>query len=151
MYQWLSSYQELTQSIAHKEWRLEKEKAELERWMNPKDLGRYSLVKESKASKLEEIIFGLEWDLAYEMDCLKDLRRLIYSFRGADQMILRMKYIEGLSLKQIAQEVGYTEQHVRRKHAKIMKQIKTLVEQKDQNTSLKSGYKNATQSVEKTC
>lgn len=123
MYEWLSKYQEWEQKIALLEWELEVYQKELKRWENKDDLGRYSLVKESKASKLENIIADLEYKLGALMNQLYDLKKVIYSFRGIEQHILRMKYVEGLTLKEIADELGYTYDHIRRKHSKILNKV----------------------------
>ncbi|BDP65001.1 hypothetical protein IGK80_002153 [Enterococcus sp. DIV0609] len=123
MYEWLVSYQKLEQEIYYLDWELETYKKELERWCDPEDLGRYTLTKDSKASKLEDIIEDLEKRLAWKMNSIYDLRKLVYSFKGLDQKILVAKYIEGLSLKQIAGEFGHNYDYIRRKHAKILKEI----------------------------
>lgn len=123
MYEWLNSYQEWQQKIALLEWQLNVYQAELERWCDPEDLGRYALTKDSKASKLEDIIADLEIQLAIKMNELHDLKKVIYSFRGNEQHILRMKYIEGLSLKEIASEFGYNQDYLRRKHREILKKV----------------------------
>lgn len=123
MYEWLSKYQEWEQKIALLDWELETYKEELRRWENPDDLGRYSLVKESKASKLEDIIDNLEYELAVQMNYRYDLRKVIYSFKGIEQHILRMKYVEGLTLKEIASELGYAYEYIRKKHSMILKTV----------------------------
>jgi DNA-directed RNA polymerase specialized sigma subunit len=123
LYEWLSKYQEWEQKIALLDWELETYKEELRRWKNPDDLGRYSLVKESKASKLEDIIDNLEYELAVQMNYRYDLRKVIYSFKGIEQHILRMKYVEGLTLKEIASELGYAYEYIRKKHSMILKTV----------------------------
>lgn len=123
MYEWLNSYQKLEQEIYYLDWELETYKSELERWCDPEDLGRYTLTKDSKASKLEDIIADLEKRLAWKRNSIRDLRLLVYGFNGLDQKILVAKYIEGLSLKQIAVEFGHSYDYIRRKHAKILKEI----------------------------
>lgn len=147
MYEWLSKYQEWEQKIALLEWELETYKEELKRWENPDDLGRYSLVKESKASKLEDIIANLEYELALQMNYKFDLRKVIYSFKGIEQHILRMKYVERLTLKEIANELGYSYDYLRRKHGKILNKI----EFKEKYVILHpKGHKEATDPIEKT-
>jgi DNA-directed RNA polymerase specialized sigma subunit len=123
LYEWLSKYQEWEQKIALLDWELETYKEELRRWENPDDLGRYSLVKESKASKLEDIIDNLEYELAVQMNYRYDLRKVIYSFKGIEQHILRMKYVEGLTLKEIASELGYAYEYIRKKHSMILRTV----------------------------
>ncbi len=123
LYEWLVSYQKLEQEIYYLDWELETYKKELERWCDPEDLGRYTLTKDSKASKLEDIIEDLEKRLAWKMNSIYDLRKLVYSFKGLDQKILVAKYIEGLSLKQIAGEFGHSYGYIRNKHNQILKKI----------------------------
>ncbi|MGX7196744.1 sigma factor-like helix-turn-helix DNA-binding protein [Enterococcus olivae] len=123
MYEWLNSYQEWQQKIKLLEWKLSTYKHELERWCDPDDLGKYSLTKGSKAARLEDIIADLEHELADKMNELYDLKKVIYSFQGTEQHILRMKYIEGLTLKEIAIEFGYNQDYLRRKHRQILKRI----------------------------
>lgn len=135
MFEWLNGYQKLEQEIYYLDWELETYKAELERWCDPDDLGRYSLTKDSKASKLEEVIEDHEKRLAYKMNQIYDLRNLIYNFKGLDQHILRMKYIEGLTLKEIAKELNHGYYYIRRRHAAILKEV---------------GHKEGTNSIAKT-
>lgn len=139
MYEWLISYQEMQQRIAFLELELERYKSELERWCDPQDLGRYSLVKESKASKLEDIIEDHEYLLAHEMNHCLDLVNLIYDFKGLDQHIMRMKYVEGLTLKEIAGELGYGYTYIKKRHGNILKALE-----------LKRGYQKGTAPIEKT-
>ncbi|EGO5188133.1 hypothetical protein KZ109_002597 [Enterococcus faecalis] len=136
MYEWLNSYQKLEQEIYYLDWELETYKSELERWCDPEDLGRYTLTKDSKASKLEDIIEDLEKRLAWKMNSIYDLRKLVYSFKGLDQKILVAKYIEGLSLKEIASEFGHGYTYIRKTHANIL-------------SKLKRGYKEGTTSLDK--
>lgn len=119
---WLEGYHKLEQEIYYLNWELETYKSELCRWCNPYDLGKYSLVKESKASKLEDIISDREYKLAHKINDMEDLTRLICSFKGLDQHILRMKYIEGLTLKEIATELDYGYTYIRKRHANLLKE-----------------------------
>ena len=57
------------------------------------------------------------------MNSIYDLRKLVYSFKGLDQKILVAKYIEGLSLKQIAGEFEHSYGYIRNKHNQILKKI----------------------------
>lgn len=125
MYEWLNSYQEIENRIGYLEFEVERYKAELKRWCNSEDLGRYALVKDSRASKLEEIIEGYEWDLAHEMNTIYDLKKVIYGFKGLNHHILRMKYVEGLTLKEIAGELGYGIDHIKKRHSAVLKGLKS--------------------------
>lgn len=125
MYEWLNSYQEIENKIGYLGFEVERYKEELKRWCNSEDLGRYALVKESRASKIEEIIQQYEWDLAHEMNTLFDLKKVIYGFKGLNHHILRMKYVEGLTLKEIAKELDYSIDHIKKRHSVILKGLKS--------------------------
>ena len=141
MYEWLNSYQRLEQEIYYLDWELGTYKKELERWCDPEDLGRYSLTKESKASKLENIIDDLEKRLAWKMNSIYDLRELVYGFKGLDQHIMRMKYIEGLTLKEIAKELHHGYTYIKKRHARILHSNKLNTKQE--------GYQEGTELLEK--
>lgn len=121
MYDWLVGLENIESEIAYAEWKLEKNKEELERWCDPEDLGQYRLTRLSKGARIEEFIQRNERELAFKMNLKYDLVKIIYTFKGLDQEIMRMKHVEGKSLKEIASELGYDYQHIRRRHSKILK------------------------------
>lgn len=49
---------------------------------------------------------------------------MVDKFQGLEQEILKLKYIEGLTLESIAKEKGYGYQYIKNKHAEIMRRIK---------------------------
>ena len=51
---------------------------------------------------------------------------MVGHFKGLENLILKMKYIEGKSLKEIADELGYSYQHIVNKHASIINTIKLI-------------------------
>lgn len=55
---------------------------------------------------------------------MKKLTDLIEKFKGLDNNILKMKYIDGMTLEQIAYELNYSTRYICNKHAEIMKIIK---------------------------
>ena len=55
-----------------------------------------------------------------------DLKLLINKFKGLDHQILKMKYVDGMTLEQIAFELHYSTGYIRRKHAEIRKIVKFL-------------------------
>ena len=68
----------------------------------------------------EERITYLKWNLAKSK---AELNSLIQTFKGVDQQIVRLKYIEGLSLEAIAETLGYSESHIQKRHAEIRKNV----------------------------
>ena len=97
---------------------------ELERWYDPRDLGKVKITNESIASHLEENIkrdqaFLGEKDLAMEA-----LMIMIERFKGLDNQILKMKYMDGMTLREIAEELNYSYSYIMAKHASMVKTIK---------------------------
>ncbi|MED2917039.1 hypothetical protein P4324_04870 [Bacillus thuringiensis] len=120
---WLKDYQKLEQDIAYLECNLDKTKAELKRWISG-DLREVRLTAESEGAKVEERIEAIEYELANEMNVMYDLIELISKFKGLDNQILKMKYIFGMTLEQIACDLNYSPNYIKRKHAEARKIIK---------------------------
>ncbi len=53
-----------------------------------------------------------------------EIVQMVDKFKGLDQQILKLKYIDGLTLEAIADETGYTYQYIRSRHAEIMRIIR---------------------------
>lgn len=54
----------------------------------------------------------------------KEIIELIDQFNGLNNRILKLKYVEGLTLESIAEETGYTYQYIKNKHAELMRIIR---------------------------
>ncbi|MRB24068.1 hypothetical protein [Bacillus sp. CD3-1a] len=125
MFDWLKDYQKLEERIAYLDYNLDKTKAELKRWISG-DLRDVRLTAESEGSKVEERIEAIEYELAHKMNDMYDLKYLISKFTGLDNQILKMKYVDGMTLEQIAFDLHYSTGYIRRKHAEIRKIVKFL-------------------------
>lgn len=123
MYEWLLDYQKLKQEIEYLEYKLEREKRELRRWVYG-DLQDVKLHKDSISAKIEERIAALEYELAHKMNDLYDAEKLISTFKGLENKILYFKYVEGLLLEEIAEKLNYSPSYIYKKHAEIMRMIK---------------------------
>ncbi|EKS8366925.1 hypothetical protein [Bacillus thuringiensis] len=123
MFNWLKEYQRLEEEIAYLEYNLDKTKAELKRWVSG-DLREVRLTAESEGAKVEERIEAIEYELAHKMNDMYKLKKLISRFRGLDNKILKMKYMDGMTLEQIAEEISYSSSHIKKKHAEIVRLIK---------------------------
>ncbi|MDF9626282.1 hypothetical protein P5775_26635 [Bacillus cereus] len=123
MFNWLKEYQRLEEEIAYLEYNLDKTKAELKRWIHG-DLQDVRLTAESEGAKVEERIEAIEYELANEMNAMYDLMELISKFKGLDNQILVKKYIYGMTLEQIACDLNYSPNYIKRKHAEVRKIIK---------------------------
>ncbi|EXY09382.1 MULTISPECIES: phage protein [Bacillus cereus group] len=123
MFDWLKDYQKLEEDIEYLNYNLDKTKAELKRWISG-DLREVRLTAESEGAKVEERIEAIEYELAYKMNDMYKLKKLISKFRGLDNKILKMKYVDGMTLEQIAEEISYSSSHIKKKHAEIIRLIK---------------------------
>lgn len=123
LFDWLKDYQKLEERIAYLDYNLDKTKAELKRWVSG-DLREIRLTVESEGAKVEERIEAIEYELANEMNAMYDLMELISKFKGLDNQILVKKYIYGMTLEQIACDLNYSPNYIKRKHAEVRKIIK---------------------------
>ncbi|MEK4675603.1 hypothetical protein [Bacillus sp. FSL K6-2944] len=123
MFEWLKEYQKLEEKIAYLTYNLDKTKAELKRWVSG-DLREVRLTAESEGAKVEERIEAIEYELAHKLNDMYKLKKLMSRFRGLDNKILKMKYVDGMTLEQIAEEISYSSSHIKKKHAEIVRLIK---------------------------
>ncbi|WP_044796170.1 DUF1492 domain-containing protein [Bacillus cereus] len=123
MFDWLKDYQKLEERIAYLDYNLDKTKAELKRWVSG-DLREVRLTAESEGAKVEERIEAIEYELANEMNDMYKLKNLISKFRGLDNRILKMKYVDGMTLEEIAEVLNYSSSYIYKKHAEIIRRIK---------------------------
>lgn len=119
---WLKDYQKLEQDIAYLEYNLDKTKAELKRWISG-DLREVRLTAESEGAKVEERIEAIEYELAHKMNDMYKLKKLINTFKGLENRILKLKYIDGMTLERVAEELNYSTGYINKKHAEIMREI----------------------------
>ncbi|PFV82350.1 hypothetical protein [Bacillus thuringiensis] len=122
MFNWLKVYQELEQNIAYLDYNLEKTKAELKRWISG-DLREVRLTAESEGAKVEERIEAIEYELAHKMNDMYKLKSLINTFKGLEHKIAYLKYVEGMTLEKIAEELNYSPQYIYNKHAAMREKV----------------------------
>lgn len=127
LFEWMKDYQKLEEDIAYLDYNLYKTKAELKRWISG-DLRDVRLTAESDGAKVEGHIEAIEYELAHKMNAMYDLKYLISKFTGLENRILKMKYVDGMTLEQIAFDLHYSTGYIRRKHAEIKKIVKFLDE-----------------------
>lgn len=105
-------------------------KRELSRWNNYSwatdgDLAKHQkfLTSLRKQSHLKDVIDELSRrveELEKERD---EIVQMIDKFNGLNQKILKMKYVDGLTLESIAEELRYSYSYIKSKHAEIMRII----------------------------
>ena len=122
LFNWLKVYQELEQEIAYLDYNLDKTKAELKRWVSG-DLREVRLTAESEGAKVEERIEAIEYELAHKMNDMYKLKKLINTFKGLEHKIAYLKYVEGMTLEKIADELNYSSQYIYNKHAAMREKV----------------------------
>lgn len=123
LFDWLKDYQKLEERIAYLDYNLDKTKAELKRWVSG-DLREVRLTAESEGAKVEERIEAIEYELAHKMNEMHNLLVLINKFKGLENRVLKMKYVDGMTLEEIAEDMNYSSSYIYKKHAEIIKRIK---------------------------
>nr|WP_216682505.1 hypothetical protein [Enterococcus innesii] len=121
-FQWLKNYQDLEEQILFMKWNLNKSRLELDRWVNG-DLANVRLEKNSRSSSLEENIRIIENELELLEKEKIELMELIDSFSGADNQIVKLKYIDDMDVYDIADETGYSVSYIRKRHTEIRKTL----------------------------
>lgn len=122
LFNWLKVYQELEQDIAYLDYNLDKTKAELKRWVSG-DLREVRLTAESEGARVEERIEAIEYELAHKMNDMYKLKTLINTFKGLEHKIAYLKYVEGMTLEKIAEELNYSSQYIYNKHAAMREKV----------------------------
>jgi len=127
LYEWLKDYQKLEEEIAYLEFNLEQTERELKRWIEG-DLSKIKLQHDSLGAKVEDQIERIKKELKLKIEQRNKLIELVGTFKGLDNKILKMKYIDGLTLEEIAEILNYSISHVRKRHAELMRTIKFVNE-----------------------
>lgn len=130
IYEWVTTLMAIDQELYELQLALDLNETELHRWQNYSnndgDLAKHHtfLTALQKQARLKEVIESLgtrEEELRKQR---QDIIDTIEKFQGLDQRILKMKYVEGMTLESVAEETGYTYQYIRSRHADIMKMIR---------------------------
>ncbi|MGR3774598.1 sigma factor-like helix-turn-helix DNA-binding protein [Bacillus paramycoides] len=123
MFDWLKDYQKLEEDIEYLDYNVDKTKAELKRWVSG-DLQDVRLTAESEGAKVENRIEAIEYELAHKMNEMHNLLELISKFKGLENKVLKMKYVDGMTLEEIAENMNYSSSYIYKKHAEIIRRIK---------------------------
>lgn len=125
---WINDYWQLEQEISEIQWDLKKSNLELKRWVDTGDLFNSNSFQTSLENqlRLKMSIRSLEIVLEEKQRLKEELLSLIDQFKGLENKILKLKYIDGLTLEQVAEELSYSESHIRKKHAELSRTIKLV-------------------------
>ena len=94
-----------------------------EQLLNPNEFGEVKGTDDSIVLRLEDKIKQSTVSLEEKEQAMESLVMIIDRFKGLDNQILKMKYIEGLTLKEIAEKLIYNYQHIVTLHTSIIKAI----------------------------
>lgn len=110
---------------------LQLSKRELSRWTNYVDGDDGDLAKHQnfltalqKQNHLKEVITELNERIEKLEKEREEIVQTIDKFTGLNQQILKMKYVDGLTLEAIAEEMSYSYSYIKQKHAELMRIIK---------------------------
>ena len=117
-FQWLRDYKEIEGQIEYLKWNLNRSELELIRWVEG-DLVNVKLEKNSRSSNLENDIEKLKAEIERLEQNKKEVVQFIETFEGVENQIIKLKYIDGHTLEEIAEEIGYSASYVRKKHSEI--------------------------------
>lgn len=126
-YKWLKDYHELEEQILYLKWNLNKSKLELERWVSG-DLVDVRIEKNSRSSSLENNIEKITKEIELLTKQKQELVDLIGTFEGLENDIVRLKYINHLTIEDIAEQTGYSISYIRKRHTEIRKTLKFVDE-----------------------
>ncbi|WP_461240661.1 sigma-70 RNA polymerase sigma factor region 4 domain-containing protein [Paucilactobacillus sp. N302-9] len=126
-FQWLQTYLANEEEIMNIELDMKRCLIELARWQDG-DLSTVKLNKNSKASALEDIIASHERNLEQDYQLRAEVLKLLDRFDGIENRILKEKYINGLSLSEIADipDIGYSYATIKRLHAELKRRLTWL-------------------------
>lgn len=124
-YQWLKDYKEIEEQIEYLTWNLTRSELELIRWVEG-DLVDVKLEKNSRSSSLEKNIEKLKAEIERLEQNKKEVIELVDTFEGVESKIIKRRYIDGMKLEDIAEEIGYSDSYVRKKHTEIKRIMKYL-------------------------
>lgn len=129
MLDWLNTYHELENRMNLIEYQIKRCENEHKRWRTfgtmQGDLAKSSktLTSLTKQAELSELIEAYKLERSYVKREIEELRQLVDSFKGLDNEIIKLKYMDNMSLFEIAEELNYSYQHIKNKHSIIMKMI----------------------------
>lgn len=123
LYEWLRDYRQLEDDIAYLEFNLEKTEHELWRWTSG-DLYGVKLQHDSLGAKVENRIEDIKSELATKIEQRDKLLVLIGTFKGIEHRILKLKYVDGLTLDEVAERLNYSSSHIKKRHAELVRTIK---------------------------
>lgn len=131
---WLQDYRSLTDALEFYKWRKRKVAAEIERLAagdlrNAAGPNSHNARAEEEEAACTRAIRSIEGELS-------ELMEIVDSFDGIDNQILKLKYIEGMNLEQIAEALDYSDDTIKKRHASLRRTLKFLDHWNDHTNAL---------------
>lgn len=100
----------------------------LDYWKQEKEIMDFEkeLIRLKEESADSSTIQWLEDFIQAKRNDKLELVELVGTFKGLDNQILKMKYVDGVLLENIAQKLGYSASYIFQTHAKLMKELKHM-------------------------
>lgn len=117
----LKEYQMLEEEITYLEYKLNRIHAELKRQSNG---GKDILSINTGNEETEKILDQFKKKLTFKKEQLQQLVDLVSNFKNLEQQILKLKYIDRMTLEGIGTKLNYSTHYIKVKHAEIMRRIK---------------------------
>lgn len=129
MFEWLKLYRQLDMEQETLKLKRDISMEEIDRWQTISDT-RVDLGKKhdflSRVRQIDRIREELK-ELNNRIENIerqkKKVLKLIDRFEGIEHQILKLKYVEGMTHREIADQLGYAEQSIKNTHSRIIKQI----------------------------
>ncbi|MDA1783429.1 sigma-70 family RNA polymerase sigma factor [Bacillus cereus] len=116
----LKDYQMLEEEIAYLEYKFNRIHAELKRQSK---WGKDILSIDTGNEETEKMLDQLKKKLTFKKEQLQQLVDLVSNFKNLEQQILKLKYIDGMTLEGIGTKLNYSTHYIKVKHAEIMRRI----------------------------
>ncbi|PGE33504.1 sigma-70 family RNA polymerase sigma factor [Bacillus wiedmannii] len=117
----LKDYQMLEEEIAYLEYKFNRIHSELK---SQSKWGKDILSIDTGNEETEKILDQLKKKLTFKKEQLQQLVDLVSNFKNLEQQILKLKYIDGMTLEGIGTKLNYNTHYIKAKHAEIMRRIK---------------------------
>lgn len=125
-YQWFKTLVDIDDEITNIKSQRKLYELELSRWSIGGDLAKNNTYHTSikRQSKIERMLISLDGRKKELEDQRKEAITIINEFKGFEHDILRLRYIKGYKLTQIADKLGYSYQHIKNTHSKLMRELR---------------------------
>ena len=121
----LNQYDDVKQQLDYLVWSIKKDEMELSRWLEG-ELSQIELENNFRLDDLENNIQNKKENINQLMSKEREFYLKIEALEGIEKTIAKMKYIEKLGLREIAERLQYSDTYIRQKNAQILDKINFL-------------------------